>query len=441
MSRDYTMASFKKLLEKLQEESWQLELLISGFAIFGLFTALEPLTQAAAEAQAAENPYSGITLYMVLMSCWILLCNLMLHVILRGLWIGALGLRYVSGDIDYDTLNYSRKFDRHLRKKVGSFDKYIARLEDYCSVIFAISFLIIFYVLAFALVMVAITLTSNYLIGNDDLPNYISKGIGIPLVIFLMFGMLFTFIDFLTLGWLKKKQWISKIYFPFYWVFSFLTLSFLYRPLVYNFLDHKFGRRLSFIIVPLYIVITIGLSFSFKNSNYFRAGNDSSDFYANNRNYEELIQDEKDVFIDRVAIPKKVITESFLKVFVVYRDNVEDNVFDFNEGLKPEKDIRGLGSNIRFNSEDLSAKNMDSLKREYIKTFNEVYVVTIDSTEYDKDFIFSQSMKSELGFETYVKIDSLQEGKHLLRVTRKRIRKQDTTLSNVSKIPFWYYKQ
>ncbi len=43
MSKNYEHASFKKLLEKLQEESWQLELLISGFAIFGLFTAFEPI--------------------------------------------------------------------------------------------------------------------------------------------------------------------------------------------------------------------------------------------------------------------------------------------------------------------------------------------------------------------------------------------------------------
>ncbi len=440
MSQDYTKASFKKLLEKLQEESWQLELLISGFAIFGLFTAQEPLRQAMLEARAIENMYSFMTLQVVLMSCYILLFNLMLHVILRGLWIGALGLRYVSGDIDYDVLKYSKKFDTYLRKKVGSFDKYIANLEDYCSVIFAISFLLIFYVLAFTIIIVVIALTANYLLDNDDLPGYISKGVGIPLMLFLVFGMFLTFFDFITQGWLKKKQWISKIYFPIYWVFSFLTLSFLYRALVYNFLDHKFGRRLSFIIVPLYIVIFISTSVYYKNSNYFKATSDSSDYYANNRNYEELIQDEKGVFIDGVAIPKKVITESFLKVFVVYRDNVEDNIFNFNEGLKPENDERGLTADIEFDSDGISFSELDSLKRAYVKTFNDVYVIKIDSTDYKTDFILAQSMKSELGFETYVKIDSLQEGRHLLRVSRKRIRKKDTTLPNVSKIPFWYYK-
>jgi len=43
MSKNYDKPSFKKLLDKLQEDSWQLELLISGFAIFGLFYAINPL--------------------------------------------------------------------------------------------------------------------------------------------------------------------------------------------------------------------------------------------------------------------------------------------------------------------------------------------------------------------------------------------------------------
>ncbi|UCE94117.1 MAG: hypothetical protein JSV73_02220, partial [Flavobacteriaceae bacterium] len=37
--------SFAKWLEILQQESWQLELLISGFAIFLLASAYDPLVQ------------------------------------------------------------------------------------------------------------------------------------------------------------------------------------------------------------------------------------------------------------------------------------------------------------------------------------------------------------------------------------------------------------
>lgn len=440
MSQDYTKSSFKKLLEKLQEESWQLELLISGFAIFGLVSSIDAIRQAAMEARVAENMYSFTILQVIGVSCAILIFNLLLHVIIRGLWIGALGLRYVSGDIDYDALNYSRKFRGYLEKKVGSFDRYIANLENYCSVIFAISFLLIFYVLAFALIMTTIALIATSLIDNDDLPWYISKAVGIPLMLFIVLGMLLTFFDFVTQGWLKKKQWISRIYFPVYWVFSFLTLSFLYRPLVYNFLDNKFGKRLSFILAPLYFAILISTSIYYKNSNYFRAGHNSTDYYANSKNYEALIQDQDGVFIDAVAIPDKVITDPFVKVFVVYKDYIEDNIFDFNKGLKPEKDKRGLSSDIQFSSGDMGWAKRDSLKREYIKTFNEVYSVKIDSTIFNSDFIIAESKKSELGFETYVNIDSLKEGKHILKVIRKRIRKKDTSWTSIRSIPFWYYK-
>lgn len=140
MSQDYNKPAFKKLLQKLQEESWQLELLISGFAIFGLINAYEPLKIAIIEATNDRIFYRAIIAQVAWFSCIILLFNLIFHVLLRGLWIGALGLRYVSGDIDYEKLNYSTKFTTYLEKKVGSFDRYIARLENYCSIIFAVSF-------------------------------------------------------------------------------------------------------------------------------------------------------------------------------------------------------------------------------------------------------------------------------------------------------------
>ena len=142
MGQDYTKPEFKQLLQKLQEESWQLELLISGFAIFGLFTAYPTIAERAEEASNGKQVYNFVIYFVAQISCGILIFNLLLHVLLRGLWIGTLGLRYVSGDIEYEELKYSEKFTNFLKKKVGSFDKYIATLENYCSIIFAISFLL-----------------------------------------------------------------------------------------------------------------------------------------------------------------------------------------------------------------------------------------------------------------------------------------------------------
>jgi len=53
--------------------------------------------------------------------------------------------------------------------------------------------------------------------------------------------------------------------------------------------------------------------------------------------------------------------------------------------------------------------------------------------------IFGQNLKKELGFETYIGTKELTEGKHLLKVNRRRIRDDDTTYWSVARIPFWYY--
>jgi hypothetical protein len=440
MSQDYTKPEFKKLLQKLQEESWQLELLISGFAIFGLFTAFEPISISFQEAKNTDQIFKAIISFVALISCSILIFNLLLHVLLRGLWIGALGLRYVSGDIDYDSLKYSQRFTKYLKKKVGSFDKYIANLENYCSIIFAVSFLLIFYVLAITFTIVAIALIANYVISNESLPGWISKGVGISLILFIIFGMFFTLIDFVTQGFLKKNKWLSKIYFPIYWVFSFLTLSFLYRPLVYNFLDNKFGRRLSLVLVPFYILILLVTSVNYKQSNYISQNSNSNSYTANNENYEDLLTDNRS-FINNVVIQSKVITDPYIKVFVLFNENIENHVFDFNEGLKPKNDRRGLQTDIVINGNNsVNWTKLDSLKREYLKTFNSIYSVNIDSLKMDTEFILAKSPKNELGFETYLSTSELIEGKHTLQVNRLRIFKNDTSVRQVSQIPFWYFK-
>ena len=440
MSEHYKQASFRKLLDRLQEQSWELELIISGFAIYGLFMAYDPVSIMTQQAQNEQQVYRFVIGLVAQISCAILIFNLILHVILRGIWIGALGLRYVSGDIEYDKLNYSKKFTRYLEKKVGSFDKYIATLENYCSIIFAVSFLLIFYVLAFIFTIICIAVIAIYVIDSDVLPGKFAKPIGIFLEIFILIGMFLTLIDFVFQGILKKKQWVSKIYFPVYWVFGFVTLSFLYRPLVYNFLDNKFGKRLSFGLIPAYIVILLVTSLEYRTSNYLSPQSASNDIYASSNNYDDQMKDEGD-FVKVASIPSKVIRDPFLKIFIVFKENIENQVFAYNPSLRPEEDQRGLTSNLNFDTDDDwdVPINNDSISREYLKAFNEIYYIKIDSTKYPADFILSENKNNRLGFESYVSIEELSRGKHTLHINRLRVRDEDTVYLRVAEIPFWYF--
>ncbi len=134
MSSNFKTKKFQELLDRLQQDSWQLELIISGFAIFGLFTALPEIKLALTIAENDKQIVTFVVSIVALLVCYILIFNLLFHVTLRGLWIGALGLRYVSGDIDFETLNYHPRFSNYLKKKIVSFDRYVAILEKYCSV-------------------------------------------------------------------------------------------------------------------------------------------------------------------------------------------------------------------------------------------------------------------------------------------------------------------
>lgn len=443
MSTDYKSPAFKKLLDSLQQQSWELELIISGFAIFGLFTAYEPLASGAEIAQNDQQIYKFVIYLVAFIACSILLFNLLLHVILRGLWIGALGLRYISGDIEFDEFKYHERFKKYLKKKIVSFDRYIANLENYCSILFAISFLLIFHVLALTFIILSIALVGNYIIDNDKLPTWVSDGLGIPIMVFLCVGMFLTFVDFITQGFLKRNKWVSKIYFPFYWVFSLLTLSFLYRPLVYNFLDNKFGKRIILLLTPIYFVILILSGLYYRNSNYLEKDRSSSTIYANKENYYDMMTEDADYPGDAV-IPSKVITTKFLQVFMPYSENIEERIFDFDPSLKPDEDRRGLASeNFNFNtnwSEKITTRRQkDSIRKHYLEVFNETYFFKVDTIILDSDFIIATDAQNRLGFETYLSLKEIEDGKHQLRVMRKR-KEKDTIVELIQEsIPFWYY--
>jgi len=443
MQEPKSSKSFKDWLDHLQQESWQLELIISGFSIFGLISIFEPLSYQANLAQNLGNDIKATLIMITLVSCSILSLNLIIHVVLRGLWIGALGLRYVSGDIDFDKLNYYSKFDKFLRKRIDSFDKFIEKLENYCSIIFATSFLMIFYFLAFFISTISLTLLIKFITTTFSAETIALKIAGVALMAIFLLSLLLALIDFATLGYLKKKKWLAIIYFPFYRFISIITLSFLYRSLVYNFLDNKLGRKISFILFPLYVSIALLSAVKFESSNYFFNENASSFSQAKTLNYENLIEENKS-FVNLASIPSKIITTPYLPVFIEFDDKIEDNIVQFNNELEIEQTSRGL--NLKLLRGTQNDKSFDSLTKSlqplYLKTLESFFTISIDTLAYKNiEFTFTENKFKQKGFETVMKISSLNEGKHILSINKHTYNRKDSLMvTNHVKIPFWYYK-
>lgn len=441
MEENKNKNALKKLLDRLQEDSWQLELLVSGFTIFGLFYAYGPVNDAFRKAfyedDILKDVYQTITLAIV-----ILIFNLILHLILRSLWIGALGVRYISGEVEIKKLNYSKHFTNYLSKKIGSFDNYIEKLEKLCSIIFAISFLLIFYV---AGIFIVLNLINGIgLLVTEDVSIF-THILLVSLQTLLIAGAVLTFFDYVTQGLLKKNKWIAKLYFPIYWAFSYLTLSFLYRPLYYNLINNKFGRRVSFVILPFYISVLFIAGIYKEQSRFISFSSvTSSTIRANSRNYEDLVEKDN-LFISDLTIQSKVIADPYIKVKIPISKSIEDNILEFNKSLKPyQAKHRYKSAMFRDTQGSISKKtSTDSLHLEYIKTFQHIYSLIIDSIKYKPDFVIMKEgsliRNSKISFEAYIGTNKLAEGKHTLVYSRYKHPDTDSIIT-IKEIPFWYYK-
>ncbi len=337
-------SKFKELLERLQQESWQLELLISGLALFGLWESQTMIDQFGIYMRL-NTPESyrfySIAIESVLNGGWILfMFNLLTHIIVRGLWIGAIGLRYVSGDINFDKLNYSEVFDNFYRKNVGSFDDYIERLEKLSSVLFAFTFLLFFFLVSLISTITFYALTSQILFNILGLESD-SRMLGYVIYGLVFYGLaLIVLIDFFSVGVLKKirDKKISKLYFYIFRFYSIASLSFTYRSLLLNFLDTKYSKRFFFAAIPYAIFLLlfaslIGLNRESyfpefeRNSNYLQGINqaginhiyydDLRDTYAKTTKSSKSVQKLR---IDLLSL-SKYENEDKLDIFLQYMES------------------------------------------------------------------------------------------------------------------------
>jgi len=333
-------ASFSDWLELLQQESWQLELLVSGFALFGVWESRHFLKrfEAYVGSHSLEELSTMFLLFgfiLLLKAAWsIFFINLLIHVVLRGLWIGAIGLRYVSGEIDYETLGYNERFEDYLKRRVGRFDNYIEKLEKVCSVIFAYTFLLFFIFISSVMVLI-------HLILLGLLTGYLSDlgwgGLGLTLfLIYLILGFV-VLIDFLTIGSINKvrSDAFAKVYSYIYRFYSYTTLSFFYRPLLFSFFDYKYTRRLFWFSVP-YIILVLFLlpGFYLETTEYYPTGDSVGRTYY--KSSEEII---KAYYYDDLRYQKynesEEIRRTAIKEFSLAKSEMEHSLgkifFPFNQ--------------------------------------------------------------------------------------------------------------
>ncbi len=443
-----TNSKLKEWLDSLQQESWQLELLISGFAIFLLLAVLNPLLDFEQTLNHIDRQNQllalamGIPYRLGVIAYFILLANLLLHVVFRGLWISTVGLRYVSGEIDFEQLGFHERYERFLRRRIGSFDRYIERLERICSILFGFTFLLIFATLGtggFLVVLAIVQFGCRYLLGADMLRGTVGFQFDDVLILLFLLIAIIYMIDFFTLGWIKRRGWLGRIYYPIYRFMSYVTMANLYRPLYYNLIDNRFGRRLAYFVVPLIFLMAAALSSFYVQNPYFpyyfpQTVYQTRGDWVHSQMYED---GPETVDLNFASIPSRTVSGDYLPVFLPYLPTYHDKVLlSLCPDLQP---ARYVGLKFRGAFSFGQIQNADADPDQILDCLRQLWKLQIDDSTYQEVPLrfYYHPARDQHGLYGMIPIADLAASEHVLRIDRYYLRNDSLQWREGERLYFW----
>jgi hypothetical protein len=448
-------------LDKIQQESWQLELLISGFALSLLLSmedSIQKIAQFGVEVRGlltTSNFFGFCSLFLVI-SWVILIINLSIHVILRTFWVSAIGLRNISSAIQIEELQMSPRFEHFLKQKMFKFDHFIERLETICCLIFAYTFILVSAMFSIGMFFIVQSLFMGIMkemlecfygksFKLEVLPTWYKFLIRTINITYGILGFLYL-LDFVSLGKLKRWKRIQAYYFPVYRFFGVVTQARFFRPLYYNMIDHPIGRKIMFAIIPYIAALLLFESSGINNSALYSTEQHK---YHLEAKYYDALRPEK-MTISGLSLQDKYCPESdFLELFLPDHNllgnqikmSCLDSIPDKNEiGLIWFQDFQ-LGAKASRAKSDLplndslfraqEAKNLQKIQ--CAQSHYRLYVN--DSLLSKLSFSFYQHPKTQqLGLSTILDAKPLTRGKHYLRLD---IMGDSLKVKQRFVVPFW----
>lgn len=415
-----------KWLLRVQQQSWEPEILISGIVLFVLFQLPEKADYFGdylmkfSYAVFSSGTLSLSIVAVIKIAIYWLIAGFSAHLFFRSLWVAFIGLSYVyPKGIKLEQLKYDKLYVGLVKRK-ESFEQTINKLEALCSSMFALSFLLfmlIIGVLSFIFFLLIILVPLSIYSPNNIIFKFLDRVINIPALVF--------FFDFLTLGLLKRIPIISKIYYPFYRIMSVLTLSFLYRNLYYHFISNHNKLKIAFFIF-LFFSISIMMNASIRNNlslfNAIELGEvKSSSMLLNQEHYEDKTNSN---FIRSLRIESDVIKEPLLRVFIAHT-SVNEEYGMKNTCLLPD-------------SVSLKEVVTDQSK---LACLNDFYKLGINDSIYISDYLFTYHPETKQpGLIAYLDISYLNKGLNTLKLYYRNSTESADSIPFLEKSNVKFYK-
>lgn len=176
-------------LRELTTQSWNLELAISGVAMFAILQVPDLLESVFSYIQYNYMTHTGgaavmlpLMVYSLMRAaCHVLFAAFLSNFVMRAFWVGLVGLLAVfPSGIHYDRIPFSTPYaQRRLADELGPLDRYILWLDKRCNIVFALAFQFVFLLVIVALFYMLGLLI--YLVVQPNVPSNVWIGFKIAL--------------------------------------------------------------------------------------------------------------------------------------------------------------------------------------------------------------------------------------------------------------------
>ncbi len=408
----------KSWLQRLKDESWEAELLVSAIAIFAVlksFAALDWLVIFFIDN--LEPSQYGIGYFISVfgyMAIGILAAMFTIHFALRAYWIGLVGLNSVFPDYGLEDSAYSPIYTKKILSVLPKVTQSISKIDELCSVIFSAAF-------AFMMIYFYVTVSASLFLQlfnmlKDILPLWLFLVPAGLLVLIFVFGML------ISIPANLKKFHGNKTIQHLYFLYARWGGLIMYGPLYKSILQitmlfgSNFKKKKGLVKMVLFMLL-IGIIFGAtrmfeSNFGYLLTHSRAQDltklnssFFAQN-NLEEN-------FILTPEINSDVLTESTISLFIPL----------FRHEIKLLKNSCEIEESDNVGNKDEQERNL--IRKTYLNCYQNQNRVFIDDKPVQINFLKTNHARTDqYGILGYINIDTLKKGQHQLLI-RKTLGKEN----------------
>ena len=391
-----------KWLKNLQENSWELELLISGGAIFSLFkfNAIYLDWMVTSKLFFSSILPGQYTLFLIgLLGIKILTLGFSVHILMRAYWLSLVCINYVYPQgINANNIKWKKPFKTDL-KDGSNLRQIITKVDKYCGIIIFTSIISVFSVLG---IMFLFTIFFNLL-----------RVIGMSHIISLIFiaYLILYIIDLLCFGIFRRIPYLSYLIYPVFRLFDKLSLRVHYQPAL--FILNTNIKKLRFVIsASLFAIFAIILTY-YSARDFLHWPNlldQRMHQTAENKtiSYSYYLDEHITDQYYSVAISSKIQTGNYLELFITYEKH-----YDFL-----------FSSSTNTNSSAF---------------LSDLFELNIDKTEINNISWHPSERPNEInGISCMIPIKAFQNGNHELIININDMNTKK--ISNSISIPFWIDK-